>query len=68
MNANFFNCKSDPDISPFDSKYFNPNEIREGFECLYKNDFSVLHVSIRSINENFGNLKTPILNLIAHLA
>ena len=40
VNDNFFNSESDPDInfysdiSPLDTKYFNPNEIREGFECL----------------------------------
>ena len=44
-NDNFFNSESDPDtnfysdISPFDTKYFNPKEIREGFECLCKNGF-----------------------------
>ena len=59
VNDNFFNSESDPDInfysdiSPLDTKYFNPNEIREGFECLCKNGFSVLHVNIRSINKNF---------------
>ena len=58
-----FNSESDPDInfysdiSPLDTKYFNPNEIREGFECLCKNGFSVLHVNIRSINKNFETLK-----------
>ena len=30
----------------FDTKYLNPNEIREGFECLCKSGFSVLHVNI----------------------
>ena len=40
-----FNSESDPDInfysdiSPLDTKYFNPNEICEGFECLCKNGF-----------------------------
>ena len=41
VNHNFFfNSESDPDInfcsdiSPLDTKYFNPNKIREGFECL----------------------------------
>ena len=48
VNDNFFNFESDPDInfysdiSPLDTKYFKPNEIREGFECLCKNGFSVL--------------------------
>ena len=38
---------NDPDInfysdtSPLDPKYFNPNEIHEGFESLSKNSFSV---------------------------
>ena len=38
VNDNFFNSESDPDInfysdiSPLDTKYFNPNEIHEGFE------------------------------------
>ena len=40
------------DISSLDTKYFNPNGIHEGFLCLCKNGFSVLHVNIRSINEN----------------
>ena len=37
VNDNFFNSENDPDInfysdiSPLDTKYFNPNEIREGF-------------------------------------
>ena len=59
VNDNIFNSESDPDInfysdsSPLDTKYFNPNEIREGFEYLCKNGFSVLHVNIRSINKNF---------------
>ena len=34
------------DISPLDTKYFNPNENREGFDCLCKNGLSVLHVNI----------------------
>ena len=55
----FFNSESDPDISfysdisPLNTKYFNPKEVREGFKCLCKNGFSVLHVYIRSINKNF---------------
>ena len=59
----FFNSESDPDInfysdiSPLGTKYFNPNEIREGFECLCKNGFSVLHVNIRSKNKNFETFK-----------
>ena len=63
VNDNFFNSESDPyinfysDISPLDTKCFNPNEIREGFECLCKNGFSVLHVNIRSINKNFETFK-----------
>ena len=40
------------DISSLDTKYFNPNGIHEGFQCLCKSGFSVLHVNIRSINEN----------------
>ena len=59
----FFNFESDPDvnfysdISPLDTKYLNPNEIREGFECLCKNGFSALHVNIRSVNKNFETFK-----------
>ena len=60
VNDNFlFNSERDPDInfyydsSPFDTKYFNPNEIREDFECLCKSGFSVLHANIKSINKNF---------------
>ena len=55
VNDKCFNFGSDPDInfysdiSPLDTKYFNPNEIREGF--------SVLHVNIRSINKNFEKFK-----------
>ena len=60
------NCYSD--ISTLDRKYFSPNEIFEGSECLCKNIFSVLHVSIRSINKNFESFKTSILKLIASLA
>ena len=40
-------------ISPLDTKYFNRNEIREGFECLPKSGFSVLHVNIRITNKKF---------------
>ena len=59
VNDNFLNSDSDPDISfysdisPLNTKYFSPKEIREGFKCLCKNGFSVLHVNIRSINKNF---------------
>ena len=63
VNDNCFNFESDPDINFFsdisslDTKYFNPNEIREGFECLRKSGFSVLHVNIRSINKYFETFK-----------
>ena len=56
-NINFYS-----DISPLDTKYFNPNEIREGFECLCKNGFSVFHVNIRSINKTLRHLQTSVLN------
>ena len=62
MNDVFFNSESDPDInfysdiSPLDTKYFNPNEIRD-FECLCKTGFSALHVNIRIINKNFEAFK-----------
>ena len=52
VNDNFFSSESDLDInfysiiSPLDTKYLNPNEIREGFEYHFKNGFSVLHVNI----------------------
>ena len=45
MNDNFLNSESNPDInfygdiSPLDTKYLNPNEIHEGFQCLCKNGF-----------------------------
>ena len=64
VNDSFFNSESDPDInfysdiSHLDTKYFNPNEIREGFECLYKNGFSDLHANLRSINKNFETFKS----------
>ena len=63
VNDNFFNSESDPyinfysDISPLDTKCFNPNEIREGFECLCKNGFPLLNVNIRSVNKNSGTFK-----------
>ena len=63
VNDNFFNSESDPDInfysdiSPLDTKYFNANEIREGFDCLCKNGFSVLHVNNRGINKHFETFK-----------
>ena len=63
MNDNFCNSDSDRninfscDISPPDTKYSNPNKIREGFECLCKNGLSVLQVNIRSINKNFETCK-----------
>ena len=62
MNDAFFNSESDPDIniysdiSSLDTKYFNPNEIRD-FEYLCKTGFSALHVNIRSINKNFEAFK-----------
>ena len=71
VNDNFFDSESDPDINfysdifPLDTKYFNPNEIREGFKCLYKNGFSVFHVNIRSINKNFETFKVNKLVYIA---
>ena len=63
VNDNFFNSESDPDvnfysnISPLATKYFNPNEIRDGFDCLYKKGFSVLHINIMSINKNSETFK-----------
>ena len=63
VNDNFFNSESDPDInfysdiSSLNTKYFNRIEIREGFECLCKNGFSVLHVKIRSIHKNFETFR-----------
>ena len=39
------------------TSYVNSNEICEGFECLCKNVFSVLHVNIWSINKNFEAFK-----------
>ena len=63
VNDNFFNSESDPDfnfycdISPLDTKHFNPNEIREGFKRLCKNDFSALYVNIRTINKSFAKFK-----------
>ena len=64
MIDNFFNSKGNLDInfssyiSPLDTKYFNTNKIREGFECLCKNGFSVLHISIRSINKDYETFKS----------
>ena len=49
VNDHSFNSESDPDInfysdiSPVDTKYFNPNEIHEGFKCLSKNGFCLAH-------------------------
>ena len=63
VNGNFANSENDPDInfysdiSPLNTKYFNPNEISEGFECLCKTGFSVWLVNIRSINKNFEAFK-----------
>ena len=63
VNDNFFNSECDldinfhSDISPLDTKYFNPKEICEGFECLCKNGFSVFHLNIRSIYKNFETFK-----------
>ena len=43
VNYTFTNSGNDPDInvygniSPLDTKYFNPNKIRKGFDCLCKN-------------------------------
>ena len=64
MIDNFFNFEGNLDIkfssyiSPLDTKYFNTKKIREGFECLCKNGFSVLHVSIRSINKDYETFKS----------
>ena len=72
LNDKFFNPKSDPyinfysDISPLDTKYFNPNEVQEDFECLCKNGFYGLHVNIRSMNKNFETILRKFL--IARLA
>ena len=40
------------DVSLLDGRYCNLNKVYKIFECLCKNDFSVLHVNIRSINKN----------------
>ena len=62
MNDNFVNPKRDPGIKFIViflllTKYFNSNEIWEGFERLCKNGFSVLQVSIRNINKHFETFK-----------
>ena len=63
VNDIFFNSESDRDInfhiniSPLDTKYFNPSEVCESFERLCKSGYSVLHVYIRSINKNFEKFK-----------
>ena len=62
VNENFLNSESDIHIlifivSPLETKYFNPSEIPESFECFCKNGFSVLHVNMRSINKNFETFK-----------
>ena len=63
VNDKFINPESDPhinfygDISPLDTKYFNPNEIHKGFKFLSKNGFPVLYINIRSINKNFEAFK-----------
>ena len=60
---NVFNSESNPDISFYrdifslDTDYFNSNKVCKAFKCLCKNNLSVLHVSIRSINKNFETLK-----------
>ena len=63
VNDKFINSESDPhisfygDISPLDTKYFNPKEIHKGFKFLSKNGFPVLYINIRSINKNFEAFK-----------
>ena len=58
VNNIFFNSETDPDINFYsDTKYLNPNEIREGFESFCKSGFSVLHVNVKSINKNFETFK-----------
>ena len=59
VNDSFIYSKSDPDInfyddiSRLDTKYVNPNETFERFECFCKYSFSVLHENIWSIIKNF---------------
>ena len=63
MKDFFFYSESCPDInfysdiSPLETKYFNPNKIFKGFERLCKNGFSVLNVNIKSINKNSETFK-----------
>ena len=56
----FFYSESDADInfysdiSPLDTKYFNPNEIRKGFECLCKNGFETFKNFYSNLNCTFS--------------
>ena len=45
------------DISSLETHYCSPNDFQNNFECFLKDSFSVLHLSIRSINKSFESFK-----------
>ena len=49
LDVNFFH----DNVSPLDIDYISPDDFRENFKDFTENSFSFLHLSIRSLNENF---------------
>ena len=48
-DANFFH----DNVSPLDTDYISPSNFNGNFKDFMENSFSVLHLNIRSLNENF---------------
>ena len=44
-------------ISSLDVQYCTPNDFKNNFQCFSKNSFSVLYLSIRSMNKNLESFK-----------
>ena len=64
------NNDNDPDTNFFDSndfenisKYLNPNEAYEELKTANSDDFSIIHLNIRSMNKNFDDFKLFLQSL-----
>ena len=55
-DINFLNDKSEAADSP----YFSIDDFNSSSQKLLKNSFSILHISIRSLNKNFEKLREYI--------
>ena len=46
------------DIPSFDTKYYSPPEVKQSFKNFSDDAVSIFHVNIRSMKDNFENVKT----------